>query len=474
MEDDVLPNGWAWASLGDITDFVRHQVVPSDQPEKYFNYLSIENIESNTGRLVGFAPTRGDDIRSAKLAFTTRDMLYSRLRPYLNKVHLPTFDGISATDLLPIRPKSGISREFVAQFLRTRAVVQYAKQRMRGIQLPRLAVGDLGSLRVPVPPSSEQRRISVKIGHLFQELSAAKQALHRIPPIMKRFRRSVLSKAFRGELTERDSSYRPAEELLQQVRERRTRREREGSTKWFGDAIHHGNRFRDFVTPNDSLPEGWLWTNLGELTESSFYGPRFAKGDYRNTGVITIRTTDIDEYGRLSLHNPPRIQLNGADIARFGLQEGDLLITRSGSIGKCTIFRGVTEPAIPSAYLIRFRLFMELVSPEYVLYYLLSKAGQDLLHRGSTAVTQSNLNAETIKMFPVPLSSRTEQERIISKLYQLMELADTVGVSAVMGETSAFDIEQSILAKAFRGELVPQEPADEPATELLHRLKPRA
>src|SRR5437899_2971549 len=92
MKNDSLPLGWSWATLDEIADVVRDQVDPSRQPEAKLNYLSIENIESNTGELVGFAPSLGRAIHSSKLSFTTRDVLYSKLRPYLNKVHLPSFN----------------------------------------------------------------------------------------------------------------------------------------------------------------------------------------------------------------------------------------------------------------------------------------------------------------------------------------------------------------------------------------------
>lgn len=457
MENDALPNGWAWSSLGDIADVMRQPVTPADQPNKAFNYLSIENIESNTGKLVNFAPTTGDKIRSAKLVFTTQDVLYCKLRPYLNKVYLPTFEGISATDLLPLRPKVGISREFIAYFLRTHQVVEYSNQRMRGIQLPRLTVESLLSIQVPVPPSAEQRRMVAKIEEISRELRTTRESLQKVTSIMLQLRQSILARAFRGELTNRVSGEKPVEAPLNELR-----RAREERNHGVGET-RESNLY--------DLPEGWVWVRIGDLTESSFYGPRFAKGDYSSTGVMTIRTTDMNEYGQLILRNPPRIQLAKADIARFGLQEGDLLVTRSGSIGKCAIFKGVGEPAIPSAYLIRFRLLTKFVLPVYVLCYLLSATGQELLRSGSTAVTQSNVNAETVKKFPIPICSIAEQARVVRELDRLINLVDNVQTSASITEANTIILEQSVLAKAFRGELVPQDPNDEPVSALLERFK---
>lgn len=449
-----MPSGWAWANLADIADVVRQQVTPSEQPDKAFNYLSIENVEPNTGRLVNFSPTSGGEILSGKLAFTTQDVLYSRLRPYLNKVHLPTFDGISATDLLPIRPKQGVSREFLAYYLRTRSVVEYAKQRMRGIQLPRLAVEDLLSIRIPVPPSKEQERIADKIKKLHQDLRTAKLAVQRVPLLMRQFRQSVWAKAFRGELAAHDSADGHFSKPLELTDS--------GS----------GNKPRDTPTLHPyPLPKNWAWTSFGREIEGTLYGPRFGKDEYTTMGTMTIRTTDMDDFGNIILKDPPRVKLNQKQKENFGLKSGDILITRSGSIGKCAIFEGVDQSAIPSAYIIRVRLMAKRVDPRYALYYLLSPDGQRLLGTGSHAITQQNINAEVIKKFPFPLAPIGEQIRIAAKIQELFAHSDEVESTVLEGMGKIREIEQASLAKAFRGELVPQDPSDEPAAILLDRIK---
>lgn len=463
MLNEALPTQWVWASLGEIAYPIREQVAPMEQPEREFNYLSIQNVESNTGRLVGFSPTAGSNIRSAKFLFTPNDVLYSKLRPYLNKVYLPTFDGVSATDLLPIRPRAGISREYLAHFLRTHEVVEYSNQHMRGIQLPRLAVEDLLSLQVPVPPSREQTRIVRKVDEVTQQLRIARQSIGRVPSTMEQFRQSILSRAFRGKLTEYNLGDEPAKELLERIREARKQK---------GKALRpkQEDGYSRFANTTTDIPNTWIWSTLAEVTESSFYGPRFAKDDYRETGVMTVRTTDMDEDGNIVLNNPPRIQLNDSELNHFGLHEGDLLVTRSGSIGKCAVFTGM-EPAIPSAYLIRLRLMTEFILPKYVLYYLLSPTGQKLLRLSSTAVTQSNVNAESVKMFLIPLCSREEQRRVVRRVEQLIETGRIVGRTAKSLEKTIAAIEQAVLTSAFRGKLVPQDPNDEPASVLLERIK---
>jgi type I restriction enzyme S subunit len=213
-----LPEGWIWARLGQISHVIKDHIDPNEKPEEEFNYLSIENIESESGELVNFSPTLGKDIHSTKLVFTNQDLLYSKLRPYLNKVHVPKFSGVSATDLIPLRPEGGIPREYIAYYLRTQRVVEYANQKVRGIQLPRLPVDDLLSLFIPIAPLKEMNRIVLKINDLFSLAKAIENMVKRAKDRADRIDQAILAKAFRGELVPQDPNDEPASVLLQRLK----------------------------------------------------------------------------------------------------------------------------------------------------------------------------------------------------------------------------------------------------------------
>ena len=102
------------------------------------NYIALENIESNTGVLVRFTTTDSSKIKSSKTVFTNKMVLYGKLRPYLNKVLLPSFVGICSTDILPLAPKSNIDREFLAYFLRSWHVLSNVKKSMHGTKMPHI------------------------------------------------------------------------------------------------------------------------------------------------------------------------------------------------------------------------------------------------------------------------------------------------------------------------------------------------
>lgn len=214
-----LPYGWKWTKLGQVCHVNKDHIDPCEKPEATFNYLSIENIESESGKLVSFSPTLGKNIRSSKLVFTTNDILYSKLRPYLNKVHIPNFSGISATDLIPLRPEGGFPREYLAYYLRTQTIVEYANQRTRGIQLPRLPVKDLLGLPVPLAPLEEAKRVVTRIENLFALADDIESSVKIARERADRIDQAILAKAFRGELVPQDPNDEPASILLKQIKD---------------------------------------------------------------------------------------------------------------------------------------------------------------------------------------------------------------------------------------------------------------
>jgi len=464
-----LPLRWEWARLGDICEIRREQVNPQDKQNEKFNYLSIENIESNSGDLVNFAPTVGKDIKSSKLVFTSKDILYSKLRPYLNKVHVPTFDGVSATDLIPIRPLGGIPREYIAYFLRARRTVDYANQKMRGIQLPRLPVDELLVLPLPVAPLPEQERIVTKLKSMFRQSKIAKSALNKVPPLLRKFRQSVLAAAFRGELTEADSRDEPASVLLERIRQERRRRWGEDLTAKGKDPRKYEYKEPEPVNAEGlpELPERWAWIRLEELCATASGGtPLRSKKEYYRGKIPWLKSGELEDNV---------ITETQETITQLGLQKssakifpkGTVLIALYGAtVGKTGMLG--TDAATNQAVCAILNN-QSVVDSEYLFLYLRSKR-EDLLKR-SFGGAQPNISQEIIRKLEIPFCSIGEQNRVVRKIQQMFAYADRIEKSAETARSHASQLEQSILAHAFRGELVPQDPNEEPASVLLERIR---
>jgi type I restriction enzyme S subunit len=220
------------------------------------------------------------------------------------------------------------------------------------------------------------------------------------------------------------------------------------------------------------LPDRWQDAPFSAFIESSFYGPRFGKESYATEGVPTIRTTDMGFDGSISLTDALRIKLSREELDKYCLQHGDLVVTRTGAtIGKCAVYDKSRGPAIPGAYLIRFRFKQDLVVPTYILRFFMSPAGQNLLVGGSNAVAQSNVNATTISQFLIQVPPSPEQQEIVRRVKGLFALADQIEARLAAAQRHVDSLTPSLLARAFAGKLVPQDPADEPAEKLLARIR---
>lgn len=330
--------------------------------------------------------------------------------------------------LAAVRPTSDIDGRYIYHYLRS----SHAQSRLRAgssqtTNIANISATTLGDLEIPLAPLGEQRRIADKLDTVLARVDAVNDRLARVVPLLKRLRQSVLAAATSGRLTE------------------------------------------DWRQEGRDVP--WTACDFGDLLESSFYGPRFSALDYTAdpTGIPTIRTTDMTAGGRIELSDStPCVMVPEEKLEKFLAKPGDLLVTRTGSIGVMALFE-LDRKAIPSAYLIRFR-FLVTVLPRFAYYLLAAPDGQRALGLSVTAITQPNVNAEAVKRIPVEIPGRDEQEEIVRRVELLFAYADRLEARLQAAQTAADRLTPALLAKAFRGELVPQDPNDEPASELLKRL----
>jgi len=281
-------------------------------------------------------------------------------------------------------------------------------------------------LIVPIAPLSEQKRIADKLDTVLTRVDAVNTRLARVAPLLKRFRQSVLAAATSGRLTE------------------------------------------DWRRTN-GLSSPWPWVLLGEVARDFSYGSAAKSSPVGQVPVL--RMGNIQEgaldWSDLVFTSDP------AEIAKYRLQDGDVLFNRTNSpelVGKTAVFRGERE-AIYAGYLIRVRCSSDLL-PDYLNYCLGSPAGKHYCWQvKSDGVSQSNINAKKLAAFSFGLPSLDEQTEIVRRVETLFALADRLEARLAQAQTAATRLTPALLAKAFRGELVPQDPNDEPAAELLRRLQ---
>jgi type I restriction enzyme S subunit len=389
--------------------------------------------------------------------------------------------------LAALRPFRGVETRFV--LYQMRATEQQLASVATGSTFSAVSSQQLKEHRVVLAPSYEQPRIVAEIEKQFTRLDAATTALKRVQDNLKRYRASVLKAACDGRLVPTEAelarqegrNYEPADKLLQRIlRERRARWEADTLAKMQASGKVSNNRGRSskyeepISAPKGklpSLPDGWAWTNLSELKQFSIYGPRFSSDDYTQDGIVVLRTTDISASGRVNLATAPRLQLTDAEWKKYQLMPGDLVFTRTGAtVGKLALFDDEVQ-AIPGAYLIHYRLIFKEILPWYVYRFFQTEMGQSALLKGTRGIGQPNLNAPTIESVPIPLPPLDEQRRIVEALDEVINLQSRQTAAVETAQCRAGRLKQAVLRSAFTGQLVPQDPSDEPASILLERIR---
>ena len=256
--------------------------------------------------------------------------------------------------------------------------------------------------------------------------------------LLTQLRQSFLREGMTGKLVKQDPKDGHAKDLLEKIK---------------AEKAKSGKKEKELppIKPEDipfEIPENWVWCRLGDICESSFYGPRFGKSEYVVNGIPTIRTTDMTDNGNIILKNTPCVFINDRKkIDLYKVNDGDLLLTRSGSIGIMAVFRG-DYLAFPSAYLIRFR-FMKAIAPEFIYFLLKSPFWQTLLGLNSRATAQVNINAVNILKLPIPLPPFAQQNRIVIRLEGLMNNCDELQKSIQESQEQNELLLQQVLKEAL-------------------------
>lgn len=191
------PKGWPAKSLGEVLEISRERIEPTEHPQTSFNYIGLEQIERHTGNLVQYESTPGAEIKSTKNVFHRDEVLYGKLRPYLNKVHLADKEGICSTDIFVLRPhRCQLHSYYVASFLRSSFVLSFVSNAMAGANLPRIGQGALLGIRTPIPPLTLQEKFAARVSEIRELEAAQSSSRQRLDDLFQ----SILYRAFNGEL----------------------------------------------------------------------------------------------------------------------------------------------------------------------------------------------------------------------------------------------------------------------------------
>ena len=172
-----LPNNWCWTTLGNISDYGKCiHVEAMDIPNDSW-VLELEDLEKDTAKLLQRVTCTGREIKGVRSVFRKGDILFSKLRTYLNKVLVAPEDGYCSTEIVPISLCDSLSSHYINHVLRSKYFVEYTTSCGYGVKMPRLSTTDARKGLIPLPPYQEQLRIVAKIEELFAVLDDIKESL---------------------------------------------------------------------------------------------------------------------------------------------------------------------------------------------------------------------------------------------------------------------------------------------------------
>jgi type-1 restriction enzyme ecoDI specificity protein len=436
---DSNPSSWLSLELGEVIDYGQTEKIEPDNISSETWVLELEDIERDTSRLLKRLTYAERPSKSTKNSFSPGDILYGKLRPYLNKVIYADASGVCSTEIIPLKPNLAVDSRYLFHWIRHPEFLAYTSQVSHGVNMPRLGTEAGRQAPFILAPINEQRRIADKLDRVLARVDAANEHLSRVAPLIKRFRQSVLATATAGRLTEDW---------------------REQNTIKLTETNNEIDSFRTSQLPE--LPHSWSWKPFSSIARvsSNLQDPS------EHTDSIHLAPNHVESWtGRI--YGVRTIAEDGVTSPKHKFNTGQIVYSK--------IRPNLCKVAIPN--------FSGLCSADmypidtdvhvhYLAYWMRSQKFTDWASNAESRTVLPKINQAQLNTLPVPVpSSQEEQSEIVRRVEKLFAFADRLEERLSQAQAAVQKLTPALLAKAFRGELVPQDPNDEPASELLKRLQ---
>jgi type I restriction enzyme S subunit len=473
-----LPETWAECTIGEVCKVVGGGTPPSKDPDNFTDDGGMSWI--TPADLSGY---RKKYIKRGRRNLTPEGLANSSAKPIPTGTVL--FSSRAPVGYVVIAANEVATNQGFKSFLvpldfdssylyyYLRHIKPEAEARATGTTFKELSGSAAAKLPLLIAPSREQKRIADKLDAVLARVDTCRERLDRVPHILKKFREAVLETAVSGKLTEEWREVHPlsqsAEEMVQQRGSSRAGRLRVRA---------EGAAVTNLDLPE--LPSSWAWISNHRLaadSESAIcagpFGTIFKAKDFRSEGVpiiflrhvaagqyLTTKPGYMDERMWRENHQPYSI---------FG---GELLVTKLGDPpGTACIYPKGRGVAMVTPDVMKMTVDEAVALPRFLMYYFNSRISQGVTRQLAFGVTRLRIDLSMFKHFPIPLPPLAEQSEVVRRVDELFELADALYRKYRASSERISNITPSLLAKAFRGKLVPQDPNDEPAGEMLERIR---
>ena len=362
--------------LGEICEMDRNGLRPDDPIASSLPFVGVEHVESDSGVFNFNNGSRTGSQKSTTFRFDDRHILYAKLRPYLNKVAIPCFAGRCSTELVPLLPRDGVDREFIAFLLRRQETVDYVMSSVTGARMPRTDMKALMSLHVPLPSLDEQRRIV-----------------------------DILNRAAR------------IERLRSQARERLQELIPALFVRMFGDYTKISATF-------PSMPLREVATIASGVTKGR-------KIDPRNTIEVPYLSVANVQDGFLNLDEIKKIAIRRGEEEKYALASGDLIMTEGGDsdkLGRAAIWNGELPYCAHQNHVFRVRPNLDFVLTDYLRDLAGSGYGKAyFLSFAKRTTSIASINKAQLGSFPVPVPPIELQSHYAKLAANSRRVVDTTG-----------------------------------------------
>jgi type I restriction enzyme, S subunit len=462
LDDNGLPEGWEWSTLGDVSEKPQYGwTTKANHDTGKLKLLRTTDITSGSvdWSSVPFCTEEPEDVE--KYLIESGDVLISRAGSVgvsflINKPERAVF----ASYLIRFRPKKGIDTKYFYYYLKSPSYWEAIGASKSGIAVPNVNASKLAQVPIPVAPLDQQKLIVAEIEKQFSRLDEAVANLKRVKANLKRYKAAVLKAAVEGRLVETEAelarresrSYETGEQLLQRILE--TRR-----SQWKGKG-----KYKDPAAPDTTdlpeLPEGWVWCGLEQVSISDKHalkaGPFgsalkkevYVEAGYKIYGQEQVISGD-PTFGDYYIDETKYRELESCAV-----RPGDLLISLVGTAGKVLVLPPTAMPGIINPRLLKLSLNQTHIAPAYAAYLLQSAWARHYFKLQAHGGTMEILNLGIIKALPVPLPPLDEQRRTVEEVDRRLSLLREVEAQVEINLKRAERLRQAILTQAFTSGLL--------------------
>ena len=393
-----VPSSWVWTTLGEISNYGECNNVSVDSITDDDWVLELEDLEKDTAKIIQTLSISKRSIKGVRHRFNKGDILYSKLRTYLNKVLVAPQSGYCTTEIMPFNSYCNVSSYYLNHVLRSAYFLDYTQQCGYGVKMPRLSTTDACNGMIPLPPLAEQKRIVKEIEHWFSLIDVIESGKEDLQATIKQAKSKILDLAIHGKLVPQDPNDEPASELLKRINSKAE------------ITCDNGHKWK--------LPQSWCWAKGRQI----FLPMKSTKP--HNDEFLYIDIDSIDNNRQIINKIKSKKTPNAPSRESRYTQKGDVVFSMVRPYLR-NIAKVIVDGCIASTGFYVCSPIDDLNS-EYCYYLMISDYVVTGLNQFMKGDNSPSINKSHIDEWLFPLPPFPEQQRIVQKIEKLFSLLDHI------------------------------------------------